>query len=175
MFIDLYVYVNTCVLHNLHVGLLLRRYFGSSHRVPNDWDIVVLLPSASAESTKDRTSRTYVVHFVSMRGVQVPSFRLSEPASCFALRLPSRLLYLPSSGLNGDAVHPACNACSASELLAAECGSADTHIPSRYPRYSCTRLLLFTVMVTEDGFAGVSPLEAPVQVGDMPVNGSATM
>ena len=41
----------------------------------------------------------YVVHFVSVRGLQPPSFRLSEHANCSALRLLSHLLHLPSSDL----------------------------------------------------------------------------
>ena len=52
----------------------------------------------SVSRKQTRTSRMYVVHFVSMRGLQAPSVRLSGHASCFALRL-CHLLHLPSSDL----------------------------------------------------------------------------
>ena len=55
-----------------------------------------------------------------------------------------------------------CDDCSASELLAAESGSADTRIPFRDPQRSFLTFLLLAVKVTDDGFARLSPLEAPV-------------
>ena len=59
-----------------------------------------------------------------------------------------------------------CKAHSAMELLAAASGSADTRIPSRSPRHSSLRFLLFSIKVTEAGFVRVSPREAPVPVRD---------
>ena len=58
----------------------------------------------------------YVVHFVSMRGLQAPYVRLSGHASCFALRL-CHLLHLPSSDLAESEMRFiwSCNACSAIE------------------------------------------------------------
>ena len=46
-------------------------------------------------------------------------------------------------------------------------GSADTRIPSRNPRRMFLNLLLLAAEATEDGFARVSPLEAPVLVRDL--------
>ena len=56
----------------------------------------------SVSQEQPGTSRMYVVHFVSVRSLQAPSFRLAEHASCFALRLLSHLLYRPSGDLTGS-------------------------------------------------------------------------
>ena len=67
--------------------------------------LVARCPCAFGGSREQpRASLMHVVHFKAMRDRWAPSFRLSEHASCFALRLLSHLLYHPSTGL-ADAAH----------------------------------------------------------------------
>ena len=89
------------------------------------------------------------------------SSRPSEHVRCCALRLLSHLLCLPQSDLAESCCGSSCNVSSESELLAAASGSADT----RNPRHCSLWFFLYSVKVTEDGFARVPPLE--LQVRDM--------
>ena len=94
------------------------------------------------------------------------SFRLSEHGSCFALRLPSHLLHLPS----GDLAESGCSSPGVAALVlpASFClQRVHTRIPSRDPQPSFLKFLLFAVKVTEAEFAQFSPPEAQVEVLDM--------